>query len=46
MSLQGPDPAPTPRPYTPASLLRVDHAMRRLGQVLGDVVDHQDDDVA
>ncbi|WP_047892795.1 hypothetical protein [Micromonospora sp. RV43] len=32
--------APTPRPYTPVSLLRVDHAMRRLGQALGDVVDH------
>ncbi|WP_050591884.1 hypothetical protein [Salinispora fenicalii] len=37
--------APTPRPYTAASLLRVDHAMRRLGQALGDVVDHQDDDL-
>jgi hypothetical protein len=36
--------APTPRPYTPGSLLRVDHAMRRLGQALGDVVDHHDDD--
>lgn len=38
--------APMPRPYTPASLLRVDHAMRRLGQALGDVVDHQDNDTA
>ncbi len=36
--------APTPRPYTAGSLLRVDHAMRRLGQALGDVVDHQDDE--
>lgn len=35
--------APTPRSYTTGSLLRIDHAMRRLGQALGDVVDHQDD---
>ncbi len=38
--------APTSRPYTTGSLLRLDHAMRRLGQALGDVVDHQDDDTA
>jgi hypothetical protein len=33
-------------PYTAASLLRVDHAMHQLEQALGDVVDHQDDDIA
>ena len=37
---------PTPHPCTTGSLLRIDHAMRRLGQALGDVVDHQDDDTA
>jgi len=35
-----------PRPYTTGSLPCIDHAMRRLGQMLGDTVDHQDDDTA
>ncbi|WP_285691801.1 hypothetical protein [Actinoplanes sp. NBRC 103695] len=38
--------ARTPRPYTAGNLLRLDHAMRRLGQALGAVVYHQDDDTA
>jgi hypothetical protein len=38
--------APTPRPYTPGSLLHVHHTLRRLGQALVAVVDHQDDDTA
>ncbi|WP_203755838.1 hypothetical protein [Actinoplanes cyaneus] len=35
--------APTPRPYTSGSLLQVHHTLRRLGQTLGNLVDHQDD---